>query len=487
MKTNFRRLCLILSLASLTATIFLSPKKIKSTPVTNLRDQLSSAQLSYFGRLSSDNVVGNSLIKIKTGVGDAPSNNNYNLFIGDTLAIANATTGSTIYTVSDIAGTNSIFLNTGIDNVNVFDGAYVVATRSAIHTISFSPQSSVTDGKWQVLLKASSVSSETSNDGMPDQGGFDSKGILSSDITCPWGATASVGTTFVLTTGLSVGNTGPYHLITCTLPTGGTNPVGSGSTGTIIIGNSNKFINPAPATSHTVGQANASADTYTFIIRHTDSSDNVITNDTTIGKIALTESVQVTAVIDPTITFYLDSIGTSTPGFTRCGTSLSAGAAQTTATGVNFGSVSLGQFNTLAQRFTCSTNALSGYTVQVFEKSPLTITSVGSGSTIPDTVCDSATPCNIDTSNDWTNDVSNSQFGYSLESINSSPVTFESGSDFAAKPFGQGYSNARAIMSRATTPLTEDRAYICYRLTASNFQEAGTYQNQINFIATATF
>jgi hypothetical protein len=466
---------------------YIFPKLAKSTPVANLRDQLSSAQLSYFGRLSASNTEGNSLITVVTNSGSAPSNNNYNLFIGDTIAIAKATTGSTIYTVSDVAGTNAIFINTGLNAVNTFAGAYVVATRSAVHNVSFSPQSSVTQGKWQILLKATGSSVENANDGMPDQGGFDLNNLQSSDVTCPWGATASVGTTIVLTTGLSAGSTGPYHLITCSLPSGGTNPVGSGITGTFIIGNVNQFINPAPAVSHTVGQANASADTYTFIIRHTDSSDNLINNDTTIGKIALTESVLVTAVIDPTITFYIDNIGTSTPGFTRCGATLSAGAAQTTATGVNFGSLSLGQFNTLAQRFTCSTNALSGYTVQIFEKSPLTITSAGSSSYIPDATCDSTSTCDLNTNNDWDTDVSNSQFGYSLESINSSPVAFEHNGVFSAKPFGVGYANARTIMSRNTTPSSEDRAYICYRITASNFQEAGVYQSQINFIATATF
>lgn len=488
MKFKFFKIYLVLIAAFCgLAFSFIYPKTAKSTPVTNLRDQLSSAQLSYFGRLSADNAEEDSLIKVTIDSGSAPSNNNYNLFIGDTLAIANATTGSTIYTVSDIAGNNGIFLTTPIDNLNVFPGAYVIATRSAVHTISFSPQSSVTDGKWQVLLKATGISSEKHDDGMPDQGGFDSLGLIASDVTCPWGATASIGTTTILTTGVSVGSTGPYHLITCALPAGGTNPIGSGSTGTIIIGDVHQLINPAPAVSHTIGQANASADTYTFLIRHTDSSDNIITNDTTIGKIALTESVQVTAIIDPTITFYIDAIDTSTPGFTRCGTTLSAGAAQSTATSVNFGSLNLGQYNTLAQRFTCSTNALSGYTVQVFEKSPLTITSVGSASFIPDTVCDSDTPCNLDTPNNWSVDSSKSQFGYSLEAIESSPVAFEAGSDFLAKPFGVGYDNARTIMSRTSTPLTEDRSYICYRITASNFQEAGTYQNQINFIATATF
>lgn len=457
---------------------FLSP--VKSTPVSNLRDQLSSAQLSYFARLDSNNTEGNSLITVSTTSGTAPSNNNFNLTIGDTVAIAKNTSGSNIYTVSDVAGTNAIFINTGLVAANTFTGAYVIATRSAIHTITFSPESSITEGKWQVLLKATNISGENPIDGMPDQGGFDAHSLLASDVTCPWSATASIGTTTVVS-GSS------YHLITCSLPAGGTNPVGTGSSGTIVIGGSNQLINPAPAVNHTIGQANASADTYTLIMRHTNSSGNIINNDTTISKVALTESVKVTATIDPTITFYIDSIGTSTPGLTRCGTTLSAGAAQTTASGVNFGSISLGQFNTLAQRFTCSTNATNGYTVQVFENKPLTITTVGSSNTIPDTDCDSSTLCSIDTNNNWSTDVSTSQFGYSLESISSSPVAFSAGSDFSAKPFGQGYTNARTIMSRTSTPSTEDRAYICYRITASNFQEAGTYQNQISFIATATF
>ena len=475
---------IILSLISF-GRVLVFPKITKSA-VAYLRDELSSAQLSYFGRLDANNTAGNSLITVMTSTGSAPSNNNYNLFIGDTLAIANATTGSTNYVVSDTTSTNGILLTENIDNLNAYVNHYVVATRSAIHRVSFAPESSVNGGKWQILIKATGISAEKADDGMPDQGGFDLNGLISSDVTCPWGATASVGTTTVLTTGLSVGATGPYHIITCSLGINDSNPSDAGTTGTVVIGNVHQLANPAPAVSHTVGQANASADTYTLIVRHLESDGDIINNDTTIGKIALTESVKVTATIDPTITFYIDAIGTSTPGLTRCGTTLSAGAAQSTSTSVNFGSISLGQFNTLAQRFTCSTNATHGYAVQVFENQPLTVIN-GSGTTLPNAICDSTSNCTVDTNNDWDTDVSNSQFGYSLESINSSPVAFEHNSVFSAKPFGVGYANARTIMSRDITPSSEDRAYICYRITASNAQEAGTYQNQINFIATATF
>ena len=484
-KQTQKKIIIALFCTLLSLPFIFSLKSSQAAPISNLKNQLTSAQLSYFGRLDANNVAGNSIITVKTGVGDAPSNNNYNLFIGDTLAIANATTGSTQYVVSDVAGTNSISLSTVIDNLNVFEDAYVVATRSAIHNVSFTPPSNEVSGKWQVLLKATSTVGEDPADGMPDQGGFDAYSLLSTDITCPWGATASVGTTVVITSGISVGSTGPYHLITCDLGVGGTNPFGTGETGTIIIGDTNKLINPAPAISHTVGQANASADTYSFLVRHTKSDDTIISGETTIGKIALTESVLVTAIIDPTITFYVDAIGTSTPGSTRCGATLSYGASNTTATSVNFGSISLGQFNTLAQRFTCSTNALSGYIVQVFESAPLANIQTGSVSSIPDTTCD--TGCDIDTPGQWDTNVSSSQFGYSLEDINSSPIAFSHNNIFDSKPFGIGYNNARTIMDYNSTPATEDRGYICYRITASNFQEAGTYQNQINFIATATF
>jgi hypothetical protein len=484
-----KKIFLIFTCCFLFLFVISEKKIVHSTPVASLRDALSTAQLSYFARLGLGNTAGNSIITISTTAGTAPSTSNYNLFIGDTIAIANSPAlGSTKYVVRDIAGTNSVFIDSGLGIGNTLIGSYVVATRSAIHTVSFAPQTSITGGKWQVLLKATGLSGETPADGMPDQGGFDLNGLASGDITCPWGATASVGTTVILTTGMSVGSTGPYHVITCTLPGGGTNPNGTGDTGVIVIGNTNQLINPAPAVNHTIGKADASADTYTFLVRHLDGSNNVINNDTTVGKIALTESVQVTAIIDPTITFYIDSVGTSTPGNTRCGTSLSSGAAQTTSTTVSFGSLSLGQFNTLAQRFSCSTNALNGYTVQVYEDKPLTITSVGSNTFIPDATCD-AGDCTTTTATDWSSNNSSSQFGYSLEAISGSPVAFSyiSRGTFTAKPFGIGYANTQTIMSRNVTPAADDQAYICYRVTASNFQEAGTYQNKVNFIATATF
>jgi len=240
-------------------------------------------------------------------------------------------------------------------------------------------------------------------------------------------------------------------------------------------------MNPAPATNHVIGQANASADTYTFYLRELNDTTLITTNT---GKIALTESVRITATVDPTITFSVGNSGVADAGTTLCGTGLGSGAPNTTGGAVHFGSLNLGSFNNLAQFVQCTTNAANGYVIQVFESGQLTM--IGSATTIPDTTCP-ANSCTTTSATAWTTN-SDSGFGYSLEvgSTSTGAVLGITTSD-NYKPFGVGYANAQPIMSRTNTPNDTDSTYICYRITVSNFQPAGTYQNEINFIATATF
>ncbi|MFA5750251.1 MAG: hypothetical protein WC895_03455 [Candidatus Shapirobacteria bacterium] len=446
----------------------------KSAPSTNLKDQLSSAQLSYFSRLAVGNTIGDSVIYIQTA-GTTLSTTNYNLFIGDTLYIANSTSGNTIYTVKDIAGTNAIALNSAIGDSNVTAGSYVIAKNYAIHNVSFNPQSSITGGKWQVLIKAPTT---LENDNLPDDTGFDLGTLVTGSITCPWGIAAaeSIGTTVVI-------SNSSYHVVTCPLAAGGTNPIDVGSSIVIGVGNS-MLMNPAPAPNHTFGQANATADTYTVILRHLDASSAVIDNDTTTGKIAVTESVRVTAVVDPTITFSIGSSGVTSVGSTICGSPLGSGAPNTTAATVSFGSLNLSAFNNLAQFLQCTTNALNGYVIQTFEDNRLTI--IGGSTTIPDTTCPSNS-CSITSATAWT-DNTVSGFGYALQ-VGSTSAGAVLGITTAAnyKPFGVGFANAQNIISRTDTPNSTDSLYVCYRASVSNFQPAGTYQNEINYIATATF
>jgi len=449
----------------------INPQKSISAPATEFKDQLSSAQLSYYARLGIGNSAGNSIIFVNT-TGTTLSTNNYNLDIGDTVSIGSGTT--VIFTVNGLSDTNAISLSGPLGSGQTAVGNPIISARYSIHNINFKPQTSITGGKWQVLIKTSNGAASADN--IPDPDGFDYGNLVAGAITCPWSATASVGTTAVI-------SSNSYHVITCSLGAGVTNPLNVGSTIIIGVGNS-MLMNPAPAPSHTVGQANATADTYTVYLRHLDASDVVIDEDTTVGKIALTESVRVTVTVDPTITFSVGNSGVTAVGTTICGSPLGAGAADTTGGSVNFGSLNLSAFNNLAQFIQCTTNAQNGYVIQVFESGQLKL--IGGATTIPDTTCPSNS-CTITSAAAWTTN-STSGFGYSLQvGTTSAGAVLGITTSGQYKPFGVGYANAQTIMSRTNTPTAVDSAYIGYRVTVSTSQPAGTYQNEINFIATATF
>jgi hypothetical protein len=495
-KGFFRVLTLLFLVLPIYLTFFANRNQISSAPVTSLKDQLSTAQLSFFGRL---NTVSGSIIYIKTTGGSAPSIITANLATGDTIVVANSgvTTVST-YTVRDIGNTASIELTTNIGTTT--PNAYIVATRSAIHTVSFTPQASTGVGEtWQFLIKATNLPGELPMDGMPDQGGFDLGSDVGStntgpgtrlkiaDVTCPLGGSASVGTTVFISSGINVGSTGIYHIIQCSSATPTTVGVGL----SMVIGRDSncKLVNPAPALNHTPGQANGTADAYTYAIRQIDSSGNIL--DTTFGKLAVTESVRVTAIVDPTITFIISNTNSTSIGTSRCTLPIGNGAPDTTATAVNFGPLVLGTYNNLAQNLSCTTNSANGYVIQAFENRIMTTVGTtgpgGVGLTIPDTNCEGSS-CTITTQGAWTS-FNNSGFGYALEVGTTTGTTASIGITNPGhyKPFGVGFANAQPILSRTNTPPGTDSIYVCYRAVAATTQQAGTYENQVSYIATATF
>ena len=493
-KAFFRTIILLVLILPAYLTFFANKNQIKSVPVTNLRNQLSNAQLSFFARIAS---YTGSAIKINPAAN--PSRITANLATGDSLAIANVgVTTSTIYTVSDIGDTATIELSS---NVGTTAGgalpSYIIATRSAIHTISFVPQTAYSGEKWQFLIKATNRTGELPNDGIPDQTGFDLGSTIpggpttglgtrlqAADVTCPMGGVASVGTTVILTSGVAIGSTGVYHIIQCDIGASMNTP-GVGIS--MVVGRSlasgSQLINPSPALIHTPGQADSTADTHIFAVRQLDSSD--VVRDTTFGKLAVTESVRVTAVVDPTITFIISNTNSTAIGTTRCNSPLGAGAPNTTATSVSFGPLVLGTFNNLSQSLSCTTNSQNGYVIQTYENRPLTM--LGAATTIPDTNCN-ATGCTTTIQRAWTT-YSASGFGYALEvgTTTGTGVSIGITTPGQYKAFGVGNGNAQTILSRTNTPLGTDSIYICYRTVAATTQQAGTYENQVSFIATATF
>jgi hypothetical protein len=474
------KLFLLTLIVSIFAVI-VYPQKTKAIPPKNVKDILSNSQFSYYGGVGIGNSANDSTIKIDTGT-SFPSRTSNNLFVGDTVSIGIGGSQST-YTIKDIGNTGTIMLNTGISAVSAISGGSIIATRSAIHTVSFEPQVNSAGGIWQVLIKATSgVAAEKSGDTIPDQLGFDSGNLTAAAVTCPsWGTpVATIGTTMAITLG-SPAVTSYYHVIQCALQAGVTNPAGTGATGTIIIGNAtNALINPSP--SNTAAQE-GNAGIFTFILRHLDSSSNLL--DQSVGKIAIVESVRVTATVDPSITFSIDGLGSTSVGSTACGTgtTLSPGAVNTTGDQVTFGSLAIGTntFNQLGQRLSCVTNAAGGYVVTAYEKA--TMKNINTATTIPDTTCNGAT-CTATVEKAWTTtSTALSEFGYTMTNIGSS-IPFTPGQ---FKPFGIGNANAQPIMIKTSVPSITETANVCYRLSITSVQEAGDYEAKVIYTATATF
>jgi len=455
------------------------PFETDSANLTVVKDTLQSSRISINARVDSTGTfVGSSNVVLKTA-GSAPANtiSTANLRIGDSLVIGTGT-----YSVVGILNSSEFSVSPVLAAGDADDNDPIYLKSKPQHIVTFNTASAVADGYFRILLPADAT---TPNDGNPDDDGFDF-GAGAITVT----GTDTTGYDFVTGVATASGGTG------CTSPANfhcfEVHYSGSGGVGTpisISIGNTNGAttpIAPAPGTSHT----EATADTYTFQAKNYDVTDTVI--DSSNGKIAVIESVRVTATVDPTISFTIAGVAS---GANPCGT---GGTNQTdvdTTTGTNaplavpFGTLSLNTFKDAAHLLTVSTNATNGYIVTAQENDQL---GKDGGTTpfIPDGDGDNGTGSETVTDT-WDTATSNPGFGYTLKSVSGATVPFTStGATFNMRRFPSVADPdsplVATIMSNATTA-DSHTANVCYRISVDATQAAGDYQNQITYTATASF
>ena len=457
------------------------PQELDSANLTSVADTLSTSRLSYYSQLSGAHTVGATLLTVKTS--GVPSTTTANLFAGDTVMIGDAAT-ATSYTVDDIFDTDEFQITAGLGSGDVEDGDVIIATRSATHTVTFATATAIPNGAIRVLIP---YGTNANNDGIPNHDGFD-YGVTAPSLTAPTGGGVTSWETATATASADTGCTAGNHCFEARY--NGTNNVNASLTFTI--GGANKLINPAPGASHTAG----TADTYSVTIQQLrDRLNNYAVADSTVVKIAVIESVRVTATVDPSLTF---TIAGAASGASRCGTTTDV---TTTATGVPFGSVSLAAFNDASQTLSAVTNGAGGYAVTMISDDQL---SVGGDHTteIVNTDCDSEN-CTDATSGEWSTENDVSGFGFSIQNVDASTVPFEYStatgnctgtycarmipSTATASETPDDSDTALSIMSKTTIPTTTEDMYVCYRLTVATTQTAGDYENNITYVATATF
>ncbi len=452
------------------------PPKLDSANLTAAKDTLSTSRLSYYNSLNGAHTAGTTIIKVNTS--GMPSVSTANLFTGDSVWIGDAGTGST-YTVDDIIDTDEFQITAALGSGDNDSGDLVIASRSATHTLAFTTATAIPNGLIRVLIPSGA---NGVNDGIPNHDGFDFNSIVAGDLTGPssGGVTSWESPTATVSggTGCSAGN----HCFEARY--NGTNSVNAALTFAIGDGGATDLINPTPATGHTAG----TADTYTVTIQHRGAmTDQYPLLDQTTIKIAVIESVRVTATVDPTITFTIAGVSS---GATSCGVSTDV---TTTATGVPFGTMALNTFKTLAQTLTVSTNASSGYAVTTLENDQLG----KDGSTSP-FIADSTGDGSMThtTQDDW-NTATNNGFGYSIDNDDAATPAFQysdtSGGScatgaFCAKQFAAtADTEAAQTIFSSTTVANAENADVCYRLSIGATQAAGDYENNITYTATATF
>ncbi len=485
-------LLFMLLLPLFTFAYLFHPTKVDTASFTSASATMSNSRLSFLSRLNGTAAGGKATFIIKIGGGtSAPDTTINHLFSKDTVSIGTFNTGPSALTVNTTVGTTQFTTSTGL-GTSAVDADPVFVAQRTYFTVSLNLATTVpANGYIKVSIPAVAVGSGQS-DGIPDSNtttatnGWDSSGVGTSDFSisggtnCTWPASP----TWTWTAGSSSTNH-TVKFISTTSCNGGTITIGLGNTAV----STKQFINPAPITTHTVG----TADTYKLNASSYDAADTLLdSTDLTVGPI---EGVKVSATVDETLSF---TIVGKPAGATACGQIQTSGVT-TTAYSVPWGTISTANsFLNAGQGITISTNAASGYAVKVEENDQMGkdgVACVGASAgesvnCIKDTTCDSGT-CSESSTSSWAT-ATNNGLGYGLENISGSHNAFSYGSGLgtgiSARQFpDQEASETKQTVMSHTGPVSGDAINVCYRISVSGTQPAGTYFNVVKYTATPIF
>lgn len=149
---------------------------------------------------------------------------------------------------------------------------------------------------------------------------------------------------------------------------------------------------------------------------------------------------------------------------------------------IDFGSVVPNTPSLKSNVLTVTTGSAHGYTVNTIEDHPLRL--VNATTTIPNTSCDLALVCTTLAPSPWT-DNGRYGFGYNMSGTDVNTAKFVNSTYFS--PFAvEGAEGPVTIMSRNSVA-TNSAATVTYKINISGTQAAGTYQNNIQYLAIPSF
>jgi hypothetical protein len=433
----------------------------RASTFTTAFTTLTNSRFSTLAAVASTVTTGAKDVVISTS--GQSDNNTGNIFPNDLLCFSNPSSNGCnnrqTYTVGETLNSSTLNVTSGITG-GLVAGDRVVASQSSVLAISFTPTDVTGVAKLRVYVPAATSSSA---DGIPDAGKFDAN-TLGTNITTAGVLTISGGSATITnasaTYTTTVIGTATYHNIlvpVSTLAVGTQYTLTIGSTGT------NRFINPSPSgTAHTRGVG----DKMVITIQTEDSSANVIDKADT--GITPNDGVFVSAYVPTSVTWTISAVAAST---SKCGTTTSVAttADNTYGLDVPFGTIyNSNTFFDAAHTHTITTNAGGGYTLQVMEDGALK--KDGNTPSIADGNCNGG--CSTTTAAAWST-ASNNGFGYTLAGTN---ATFTSATGY--KVFD---STGFQTIASNTSTVSNDTVDVCYRLSVSGTQQAGSYYNKLTY------
>lgn len=151
---------------------------------------------------------------------------------------------------------------------------------------------------------------------------------------------------------------------------------------------------------------------------------------------------------------------------------------------INLGTLVAGVASTATNIITISTPSGHGYQILTQYNHPLSLTS---GTTIPDTRCDTGN-CTPISAKTWTS-ASIYGFGYNVIGINSSGVATGVGTSdyFGSSTAYRPFSSSGKVAMSETVPVQNHSARVSYKTNISSVQSAGNYQSAIIFTAVPNY
>lgn len=293
---------------------------------------------------------------------------------------------------------------------------------------------------------------------------------------------------------------------TCTTPSGITtttavratdNLAGSSKTDTLGANGTLTLVAGTPATQSTqamyidyttiTNPSTINTTYYARITTYSDTGTTVIDSSTVAFAVLDTNSIAVTAIVDPSLTFSI--AGVTGNGSATVNSATITNGMTTTAKLIYFGNINPGTARIAAQDLTISTNAGSGYTITASHAAQALagpLVSSNSAHKIDAFTGTNSSPTTWSSPNSTTPDTNTGFFGYTTEDASLCTGTAARFTSSGGNKWAGSTTVGQEVVC-SSTPVSSETTRVGYEVEVDAYQPPSTYTGTVILIATPTY